>query len=111
MPRRARLSLADAGHTVSVVNPALVKAHGQSIGLRTKTDAVDASLLAFAFHTVCDCIDDLWKQARAAEGPRKRFFQDINTLTTYIVFPSWKILLETLITRKAPPDLQKFVAA
>jgi transposase len=38
--------LADAGHTVSVVNPAWVKAHGQSCGLRTKTDAVDARLLA-----------------------------------------------------------------
>jgi transposase len=42
----AAQALADAGHTISVVNPALVKAHGQSIGLRTKTDAVDARLLA-----------------------------------------------------------------
>jgi|SRR5437899_1917140 len=40
------LMLTAAGHTVSVVNPALVKAHGQSCGLRTKTDAVDARLLA-----------------------------------------------------------------
>lgn len=39
-------SLADAGHCVSVVNPALVKAHAQSNGLRTKTDAVDARTLA-----------------------------------------------------------------
>lgn len=38
--------LADAGHVVSVINPALVKAHGQSCGLRSKTDAVDARLLA-----------------------------------------------------------------
>ena len=38
--------LADAGHTVSVINPALSKAHGQSLGLRNKTDAVDARLLA-----------------------------------------------------------------
>jgi len=39
-------TLADAGHPVSVVNPALVKAHAQSCGLRTKTDAVDARALA-----------------------------------------------------------------
>jgi transposase len=32
----AAQALADAGHTVSVVNPALVKAHGQSIGLRAR---------------------------------------------------------------------------
>lgn len=38
--------LADAGHTVSVINPALSHAHGQSLGLRSKTDAVDARLLA-----------------------------------------------------------------
>lgn len=38
--------LADAGHHVSVVNPFQVKAHAQSEGLRVKTDAVDAKLLA-----------------------------------------------------------------
>jgi transposase len=38
--------LSDAGHRVSVVNPALVKAFAQSEGLRVKTDAVDARLLA-----------------------------------------------------------------
>ncbi len=38
--------LADAGHRVSVINPALAKAHAQSLGLRSKTDAVDARMLA-----------------------------------------------------------------
>lgn len=38
--------LADAGHRVSVVNPALAKAHAQSLGLRSKTDALDAKMLA-----------------------------------------------------------------
>lgn len=40
------LALSDAGHVVSVVNPALVKAHAQSLALRSKTDAVDARVLA-----------------------------------------------------------------
>ena len=39
-------TLSDAGHIVSVINPALVKAHAQSKGLRVKTDAVDARVLA-----------------------------------------------------------------
>lgn len=39
-------ALADAGHTVAVINPALAKAHAQSLGLRSKTDAVDARVLA-----------------------------------------------------------------
>ena len=38
--------LTDMGHVVSVINPALSKAHGQSLGLRNKTDAVDARVLA-----------------------------------------------------------------
>lgn len=38
--------MADSGQTVSVINPALAHAHGQSLGLRSKTDAIDARLLA-----------------------------------------------------------------
>lgn len=39
-------SLADAGHTVSVVNPAQIKAFGTAQLVRTKTDRVDARLIA-----------------------------------------------------------------
>ncbi len=39
-------ALADAGHTVSIVNPAAVKAFAQSQLRRTKTDGVDADVLA-----------------------------------------------------------------
>jgi transposase len=42
----AAQALADAGHVVSVINPALAHAHAQSLGLRSKTDAVDARVLA-----------------------------------------------------------------
>jgi transposase len=38
--------LADAGHTVSVVNPAQIKAFGGAQLVRTKTDRVDARLIA-----------------------------------------------------------------
>src|SRR5437764_14242628 len=40
------LSLYQAGHTVSVVNPAATKAFAQSRLSRTKTDRVDAELIA-----------------------------------------------------------------
>lgn len=39
-------ALFDAGHTVSLINPARSHAFAQSLGLRTKTDAVDARTLA-----------------------------------------------------------------
>jgi transposase len=38
--------LADAGHAVSVINPARIKAFGVSEGIRTKTDKADARLIA-----------------------------------------------------------------
>jgi transposase len=39
-------ALADAGHTVSIMNPAAVKAFAQSQLRRTKTDGIDADVLA-----------------------------------------------------------------
>jgi transposase len=43
---QAALALADAGVTVSIVNPAQVKDFGRSLGVRTKTDGVDSRVLA-----------------------------------------------------------------
>jgi len=43
---QAALALADAGATVSIVNPAQVKDFGRSLGVRTKTDGVDSLVLA-----------------------------------------------------------------
>lgn len=40
------LALYEAGHSVSIVNPALVRAFGQSELARTKTDKADAQLIA-----------------------------------------------------------------
>ena len=40
------LYLHDSGHTVSIVNPARVKGFAQSELIRTKTDAVDAGIIA-----------------------------------------------------------------
>lgn len=40
------LALCEAGHLVSLVNPARIKAFAQSEMLRTKTDRIDAALIA-----------------------------------------------------------------
>lgn len=40
------IALAELGHVVSIVNPARIKAFAQSEMLRTKTDKVDAALIA-----------------------------------------------------------------
>jgi hypothetical protein len=61
------------------------------------------NLLAFAFHTACDCLEILWQQAREAIGTRSRFFQDLHTICAYVVFPAWNSLMITFISDKAPP--------
>jgi len=64
------------------------------------------NLLAFAFHTVCDLIDDLWKQAREAIGARKYFFHNLLVLTRYLIFPDWGALIKTIIDGQPPPGLE-----
>ena len=61
------------------------------------------NLLAFAFHTACDCLETLWQQAREAVGARARFFKDLHTITAYVLFPSWHSFMITVVTGKAPP--------
>lgn len=61
------------------------------------------NLLAFAGHTVCELADTLWRAARKAAGARRRFFEHLRTLTVYLVFPTWEILLTTLATGRPPP--------
>lgn len=69
------------------------------------------NLLAFAIHTVCDCLEDLWVKARDAKRARKRFFEHIRTITAYLVFPDWQTLMITLINSKPPPEIEKQLAA
>ena len=61
------------------------------------------NLIAFAMYTVADLVDAAWRAARAAVGTRKRFFEELRVITTYLVFPSWSLLVETLTAGKPPP--------
>jgi hypothetical protein len=64
---------------------------------------VSLNLLAFAFHTVCDIGDELWRNARTKLGPRYTFFSKLAAITIYLIFPSWDDLLLTLAFAKPPP--------
>ncbi len=68
------------------------------------------NLLAFALHTVCDCLEQLWIDARTAKRARKRFFEHIRTITAYLVFPDWQTLMQTLIDSRPPPDIAAQIA-
>src|SRR3954451_5731249 len=61
------------------------------------------NLLAFAIHTVCELASGAWRHARETLGPRARFFQNLQGLTSYLVFSCWTELLETLALLRPSP--------
>jgi len=65
------------------------------------------NLLAFAWHTVLELLEPPWRAAREAAAKRTSFFAHILTLTAYVVFPSWPVLLEALTNFAIPPELLK----
>jgi len=62
------------------------------------------NLLAFAFHTICDLADSAWRAARRDRVTRQGFFQTLSTLTAYLVFPSWRELLEAMAFARPMPQ-------
>lgn len=62
------------------------------------------NLLAFGCHTTCDLADRVWRAARRELVTRQGFFQNLRSLTTYLVFPSWDHLLGTLAFTRPPPQ-------
>ena len=63
------------------------------------------NLLAFAWHSILDCLDPAWQAAREAAAKRTRFFSTIVSLTAFVIFPSWPVFLTSLATFEIPPNL------
>ena len=57
------------------------------------------NLLAFAWHTVLDLLEPPWQVKRTS------FFAHILMLSSYVLFPSWQVFLQSLATFSIPPDL------
>jgi hypothetical protein len=52
------------------------------------------NLLAFLFHTTLDLLHEQYRLIRQELHTRRRFFQYMETLMRYFVFPSWEALLQ-----------------
>ena len=65
------------------------------------------NLLAFAFHSVLDCLRGVWHQVRDRLGPRYAFFEELRVLTKYFYFPDWTALFETMLKKHKPPALAR----
>jgi len=66
---------------------------------------VTLNLLAFAFHTICDHGEALWKLARSKAGSRAQFFSRLVAITSFLIFASWDELVQTLAFTRPPPQL------
>jgi hypothetical protein len=64
---------------------------------------VTLNLLAFAFHTVCDHAEPLWRLARSKVSSRAQFFSRLAAITSFLIFPSWDDLVRTLAFVQPPP--------
>ena len=60
------------------------------------------NLLAFLFHTVLHLVDTAYQRIREKRGTRKGFFQDIQTLTKYLLFDSWQHLIDFMLEDSTP---------
>jgi hypothetical protein len=61
------------------------------------------NLLAFLVHTVLQLVDERYQRARQQRGTRKGFFQDLLSLTKYLLFECWSHLLDFILDGSRPP--------
>jgi hypothetical protein len=61
------------------------------------------NLLAFAFHTAASLAVLAWREAVAACGATYRFFEDLRTITAYVVFQDWTHLLRAIASADLRP--------
>jgi len=55
------------------------------------------NLLAFGLHTLLDLTDESYRLIRSAVGARRKFFQHLEALTTYLHFQSWERLMDFMM--------------
>jgi hypothetical protein len=55
------------------------------------------NLLAFALHTFLEVADSSCRLVRAKVGARRKFFEHVRTLTTYLPFENWACLMDFMM--------------
>jgi hypothetical protein len=53
---------------------------------------------------ICDLAEDLWRRAMEKMGTRGRFFENLRSITAFLIFPTWDDLLTTLAFARPPPN-------
>jgi hypothetical protein len=76
--------------------------HGQE---HLSTTLLTLNLLAFLLHTIAQVADLVYQQVRQALGARRTFFNDIEALMRYLIFPDWRSVLRFMFVQlELEPD-------
>ena len=70
--------------------------HGQE---HLATTLLTLNLLAFLIHTIAQIADLIYQQVRRALGARRTFFNDVEALMRYLLFPDWHTLLKFMFVQ------------
>jgi hypothetical protein len=62
------------------------------------------NLLAFTFHTLADLMDEKYQTINGLIKCRREFFEEIRTITKYMLFTSWDHLYNTILNSFKPRD-------
>ena len=73
--------------------------HGQN---HLSATLLTLNLLAFLFHTVLHLVDIAYQKIRQQRGTRQGFFQDILSLTKYLLFEGWQALIDFMLADSPP---------
>lgn len=73
--------------------------HGQK---HLSATLLTLNLLAFLFHTVLQMVDPAYQKIRQQRGTRQGFFQDILSLTKYLLFEGWQALIDFMLADSPP---------
>ena len=60
------------------------------------------NVLAFLFHSVLHLVNTSYQCIRQQRGTRNGFFQDLQTLTKYLLFDSWQHLIDFMLNKSTP---------
>jgi hypothetical protein len=55
------------------------------------------NLLAFGLHTLLELTDESYRLIRSTVGARRKFFQHLEALTTYLCFETWERLMDFMM--------------
>jgi len=55
------------------------------------------NLLAFGLHTLLELTEESYRLIRSAVGARRKFFQHLEALTTYLYFENWERLMDFMM--------------